>query len=325
MAKIVAVGGGTGLSILLRGLKEVSTEITAVVTVADDGGGSGVLREDLGMLPPGDVRNCILALANEEPVLQDLFQFRFQEGRLKGQNFGNLMIAAMTGISESFSSAIKKTSDIFAITGEVFPVSEDDLVLYAKLTDGTTIVGESNIPLEAIKRDKPIDKIWIEPSDARTHATIIDRIKNADVITIGPGSLYTSIIPNLLVDGIVEAINTCHAEVFYVCNMMTQPGETDNMTAGDHLKAIFKHTKLRKIHYIIVDSGEIDSEAKDRYKSEYAEHVVVTADDKIWFATNTIEMIEGHFIDIKKGYIRHDALKISQEIINHVERNYEKQ
>ena len=199
MVNIVAIGGGTGLSILLRGLKEVSTNITAVVTVADDGGGSGVLREDLGMLPPGDVRNCILALANKEPILQDLFHYRFEEGRLKGQNFGNLMIAAMVGISESFEEAIKKISDIFAITGEVFPMSEEDIVLYAQLSDGTTVVGESNIPHEVVKRGTPIEKIWIEPKDAKTYGVVIERIKSADMIVLGPGSLYTSIIPNLLV------------------------------------------------------------------------------------------------------------------------------
>ena len=247
MLNIVAIGGGTGLSVILRGLKEISTNITAVVTVADDGGGSGVLREDLGMLPPGDVRNCILALANKEPILQDLFQYRFEEGRLKGQSFGNLMIAAMVGISDSFESAIRKISDIFAITGEVYPVTEDDIVLYAKLKDGPIVIGESNIPLEVLKRGTEIEKIWIEPSDARTSEIILKRIKDANVIVLGPGSLFTSIIPNMLVTDICDAINESDATVFYISNIMTQPGETDMLTAGEHLELLMNNTNLKHV------------------------------------------------------------------------------
>lgn len=271
MVNIVAMGGGTGLSILLRGLKEISNHITAVVTVADDGGGSGVLREDLGMLPPGDVRNCILALANKEPILQDLFHYRFQEGRLKGQNFGNLMIAAMVGISDSFEAAIKKISDIFAITGEVFPVSEEDMILYARLLDGTIVAGESNIPLEVVKRGTAIDSIWVEPKDAKTYEVVLDRIKQADMIVLGPGSLFTSIIPNLLLHEVVEAINASSAPVFYVTNIMTQPGETGGFTAADHLDALLKHTALKKIDYLVANNGSISLETASRYFRESAE------------------------------------------------------
>lgn len=322
MAEIVALGGGTGLSILLRGLKEVSPNITAVVTVADDGGGSGVLREDLGMLPPGDVRNCILALANKEPILQDLFHYRFEEGRLKGQNFGNLMIAAMVGISESFEEAIKKISDIFAITGEVFPVSEEDLVLYAKLNDGKTVVGESNIPHEALKRKSAIHEIWIEPKDAKTHPLVIERIRNADVIVLGPGSLYTSIIPNLLVEDITQAINQSHASVFYVANIMTQPGETDGFSAGDHLEALLKHTPLKKLDYLVANTGKIERSVIQRYSLESSKPVILTDQDRKQLKAMNIQIIEGDFVDEKKGYIRHNAPLISKELIKRVEKVY---
>ncbi len=322
MIKIVALGGGTGLSILLRGLKEISSDITAIVTVADDGGGSGVLREDLGMLPPGDVRNCILALANKEPILQDLFQYRFEEGRLKGQNFGNLMIAAMLGISDSFESAIKKISDIFAITGEVFPVSKEDIVLFAKLRDGTTVVGESNIPLEVIKRGTPIEEIWIEPKDAKTYDMVVQRIQNADMIILGPGSLFTSIIPNLLVNEVVEAIEESSAPVFYIANIMTQPGETDGFTAGQHLEAILAYTKLSHVDYLVANVGLIDKETISSYTRESATPVLLTQADRKRLETLNIKVIEGDFVEEKKGYIRHNASMISGMLLSRVERVY---
>ncbi len=322
MVNIVAIGGGTGLSILLRGLKEVSSNITAVVTVADDGGGSGVLREDLGMLPPGDVRNCILALANKEPILQDLFHYRFEEGRLKGQNFGNLMIAAMVGISESFEEAIKKISDIFAITGEVFPMSEEDIVLYAQLSDGTTVVGESNIPHEVVKRGTPIEKIWIEPKDAKTYEVVVERIKEADMIVLGPGSLYTSIIPNLLVQEVIQAINGSDAPVFYVANIMTQPGETDGYSAIDHLEALYRFTELNHVDYLVANTGTIDSETVARYKRESAELVKFSTDERTFLESKGVEIIAEDFIEVKKGYIRHNASKISKKMIQYVEKIY---
>ncbi len=324
MVNIVALGGGTGLSIILRGLKEISTNITAVVTVADDGGGSGVLREDLGMLPPGDVRNCILALANKEPILQDLFQYRFEEGRLKGQNFGNLMIAAMVGISDNFEMAIRKISDIFAITGEVFPVSEEDLTLFAELVGGTIVAGESNIPYEVIKRKSKIERIWIEPTDARTSRQVVDRIKKADMIVLGPGSLYTSIIPNLLITGVVDAINECDASIFYISNIMTQPGETDGLSAGEHLKLIFKHTILNRVDYLVANSGVASDEIVSRYVNESAEMVKITEEDKTYLMNEKIGLIEGDFIDVKKGYVRHNASVISKELLAYIEKVYDR-
>lgn len=324
MTNIVALGGGTGLSILLRGLKEISANITAVVTVADDGGGSGVLRADLGMLPPGDVRNCILALANKEPILQDLFQYRFTEGRLKGQNFGNLMIAAMVGISDSFEEAIEKISAIFAITGEVFPVSEEDMMLCAELSDGAVVTGESNIPLEGIKRKKSIERIWLEPEDVSTYTGVIERIANADMIVLGPGSLFTSIIPNLLVKAVAEAINASGAPVFYVSNIMTQPGETDGYSAGDHVRALFKHTALQRLNYVVANTEALPESVLGPYLSESARPVHLTPEDRDYFNDAQITLIEGDFAETKQGYVRHDAPAISREMIRYVEKIYPK-
>lgn len=320
--KIVALGGGTGLSVILRGLKEVSNEVTAVVTVADDGGGSGVLREDLGMLPPGDVRNCILALANKEPILQDLFQYRFTEGRLKGQNFGNLMIAAMVGISDSFETAIQKISDIFAITGKVYPVTTEDIVLYAKLEDDTVVAGESNIPYEVMKRKSAISKMWIEPEDAQSIPQVISKIGEADAILLGPGSLFTSIIPNLLINEVCEAINNSSARVFYVSNVMTQPGETDHFTVKDHLNAILTMTKLKKIDVVVANDSAFEGISLEKYKTESAMPVALTEDDYAYCASHRIKVLSNDYTEVIKGYVRHNANAISKDIAKQVEKVY---
>ena len=225
--KVVVIGGGTGLSTMLRGLKQYTSHITAIVTVGDDGGGSGKLREDLGMLPPGDIRNCILALADTEPLMEDLLQYRFTEGSLKGQCFGNLFLAAMAGISENFEDAVQKMSSVLAVKGKVLPVTLDDMKLVAELENGETIEGESKIPSEVIVRETRIKKLAIKPIDAKPLEEAIKAINNADVIIMGPGSLYTSIIPNLLVKGIPEAICKSPAKkVYNFLMLMTQPGET---------------------------------------------------------------------------------------------------
>ena len=232
--KVVVIGGGTGLSTMLRGLKQYTSHITAIVTVGDDGGGSGKLREDLGMLPPGDIRNCILALADTEPLMEDLLQYRFTEGSLKGQCFGNLFLAAMAGISENFEDAVQKMSSVLAVKGKVLPVTLDDMKLVAELENGEIIEGESKIPSEVIVRKTRIKKLAIKPIDAKPLEEAIKAINNADVIIMGPGSLYTSIIPNLLVKGIPEAICKSPAKKVYISNVMTQPGETDGFKVSNH-------------------------------------------------------------------------------------------
>ena len=240
--KIVAVGGGTGLSTMLRGLKAFTSNITAVVTVADDGGGSGVLRQELGMLPPGDIRNCILALADTEPLMEQLLQYRFRGGKLNGQNFGNLFLAAMDGISSSFVEAVKRMSDVLAVTGRVLPVTLNDVTLCAELEDGSIVCGESQIGNRRQFNRCRIRRVYLEPSDAEPLDDVIDAINQADVIVLGPGSLYTSILPNLLVRGICPAIKRSSAIKIYVCNVMTQPSETEEYNVSDHIRALEEHS-----------------------------------------------------------------------------------
>ncbi len=317
--KIVVVGGGTGLSVLLRGLKQVTNNITAVVTVSDDGGGSGVLREDLGMLPPGDIRSCILALSNKEPILQELFQYRFPEGRLKNQSFGNLMIAAMTGISDNFEEAVKKISDIFAITGKVLPVTTDDVELVATLEDGTTVVGESNIPYTVVKKKSPIDQLNINPQDVKVLPEVLGELKEADVIVIGPGSLYTSIASNLLIDELRIGIRESQARVVYIGNVMTQMGETDGFGLKDHISVIESYLGHGVIDAVYANNGVIDSDTLDKYALEEAIPVIVTKEDEAYCEQQKIELIQDYYIETKKGYLRHDAKKIARRIVQDID------
>ncbi|WP_129596595.1 gluconeogenesis factor YvcK family protein [Anaerophilus nitritogenes] len=313
--KVVVIGGGTGLSVLLRGLKKYTANITAIVTVADDGGGSGVLREDLGMLPPGDIRNCILALANTEPIMEKLLQYRFLEGQLKGQSFGNLLIAAMNGISDGFEEAIKKINDVLAVTGKVLPVTTENITLYAKLKNGKVIKGESQIPLKAKEFESPIEKVFIKPSNVAALQDAVDEIFYADVIILGPGSLYTSIIPNLLVEDIKKAIKESLATKVYISNVMTQPGETDGYSVTKHIESILDYLKLDKIDYIFANNKEIPKETLEKYILDGAIPIKPSKEDYEYLKKNNIQMIEGSFVDIKKNYIRHDADKISKKII----------
>lgn len=310
--KIVAIGGGTGLSTMLRGLKIFTSNITAVVTVSDDGGGSGILREDLGMLPPGDIRNCILALARTEPILEKLLQYRFQEGMLKGQNFGNLFLAAMTGVCGSFEEAVKKMSDVLAVTGDVLPVTVDDVRLYAELEDKSLVFGECNIAVESKSRNKRINNVYIEPTEAQALPEVIQTIREADVIILGPGSLYTSIIPNLLVKGICDIIRESNALKIYVCNIMTQKGETDNYSAFDHIKAIEDHGGTGCIDYCIVNRSKIRGSLKKKYILDGAESVTI---DEYKLQKKGIKVIKADLIDAEKGLIRHHPQKLAATIL----------
>ncbi|AKN32862.1 hypothetical protein Ccar_19230 [Clostridium carboxidivorans P7] len=311
--KIVVIGGGTGLSTMLRGLKYYTSNITAIVTVADDGGGSGDLREDLGMLPPGDIRNCILALADTEPLMEDLLQYRFKDGRLKNQSFGNLFLAAMDGISSNFEEAVHKMSSVLAVTGKVMPVTLDNVILKAKLKNGTIVAGESNIPNEAIKQNTSIDKIFIEPKNAKPLKEAIDAIMEADAIILGPGSLYTSVIPNLLVKDIAEAVKKTNAIKLYVSNIMTQRGETDGFGVEDHIKAIFKHAGGEIVDYVVINIGRIDDELEDKYKEETSHLVKIDNIEEL--KRLNVNVIEGDFIRIKNGLIRHNSEKLASILI----------
>lgn len=310
--KVVAIGGGTGLSTMLRGLKQYTSNLTALVTVADDGGGSGVLREDLGMLPPGDIRNCILALANTEPIMQQLLQYRFQDGMLKGQSFGNLFLAAMDGISDSFEEAVKKMSDVLAVTGKVLPITLDDVRLCAETDNGNTILGEFNIGHRDLTDDSNIERVYFNQKNVKPLDEAIEAIMEADIVALGPGSLYTSIIPNLLVDGVCEALQKTKAIIVYVCNVMTQPCETQGYTLSDHIKAIEKHTKKGIIDFCVVNTASIPEELKERYLLDGAELVKVDYDvvEKMG-----IELITGDFKAVNNNLVRHDSNKLAKKII----------
>lgn len=317
--KMVVIGGGTGLSVLLRGIKKVTNNITAVVTVSDDGGGSGVLREDLGMLPPGDIRSCILALSNKEPILQELFQYRFPEGRLKNQNFGNLMIAAMTGISDNFEEAVKKISDIFAITGKVLPVTVDDVELIATLEDGTRVVGESNIPYSAVKKKSPIKSLGMMPQDVKVLPEVLLEIEQADVIVIGPGSLYTSIASNLLIEELREALAVSKGRVVYVANVMTQLGETDGFGLKEHVDVVASYLGDGIIDTVYANNGLVDEQILSKYAIEEALPVIVTPEDEAYCQAHDIELVQDDYIEIKKGYLRHDAEKLARRLVHDID------
>ena len=237
--RIAVIGGGTGLSTMLRGLKRYSSRITAIVTVADDGGGSGVLREELGMLPPGDIRNCICALANTEPTMDQLMSYRFTEGRLAGQSLGNLMLAALNDVTGSFVEAVNRMSDVLAITGRVLPVSSENVQLEAVFDDGSTVVGQSKIAVVKRGTGRRIDRVRLIPEYPDAIPEALDAIREADLVVIGPGSLYTSIAPNLITKDVAKAIVESPALKVYVLNVMTQPGETDGYSAADHIQALF--------------------------------------------------------------------------------------
>ena len=302
--KIVVIGGGTGLSTMLRGLKYYTSNITAIVTVADDGGGSGALREDLGILPPGDIRNCILALSDTEPLMEDLLQYRFKDGRLKNQSFGNLFLAAMDGISSNFEEAIKKVSSVLAVTGKVLPVTLDNVILKAKLKNGTIVAGESNIPKKAIEFNSPIDKIFIEPKGAHAVKEAVDAIKDADAVILGPGSLYTSIMPNLVFKDISTALQRTPAIVIYVANIMTQHGETDGYDVADHINAISKHVGKNVVDYVIANVGSVEN----------SKYNLVTLNEKR-IRNMGVEILKGDFINRENVITKHNTENLSASII----------
>lgn len=306
--KIVAVGGGTGLSTILHGLKEHTDHNSAIVTVADDGGSSGRLRQQFDMLPPGDIRNCLVALADAEPLMHKLFQFRFdKDSEFAGHNFGNLFITVMTRLTGDFEQAIKESSKVLAIRGHVIPSTLSKVNLVAKYKDGTQAEGEAKIPEAGI----PIDKVRLSPENNTATPEAIRAINDADIILLGPGSLYTSIIPNLLIREITEAIINSKALKFYICNIMTQHGETDNFTASDHLRVLIAHSHPRILEYCIVNNGAIPQNFIDKYKLEQAMPVQLDADKIRGLG---YKVIADNFVDIKE-VVRHDAKKLAKIIM----------
>ena len=262
--KIVVVGGGTGLSTMLRGLKRTTTNLTAVVTVSDDGGSSGRLQKELGVLPPGDIRNCLVALADDEALVTELFRYRFAEGEgLSGHSFGNLFLAAMTGITGNFDEAIKVSSRVLNVKGRVLPATLAVARLCARLVDGRVVEGESHIT----GARGVIEEVYLDPPGALPLDEVITAIREAHAIVLGPGSLYTSIMPNLLVERIAHEIEAASAVKIYVCNVMTQPGETDGYTAAAHVRAITRHTGAHLIDVAVVND-ELPRKLRDQYAEE---------------------------------------------------------
>lgn len=302
--KIVVIGGGTGLGTILRGLKEISSNLTAIVTVADDGGSSGRLRQEFGILPPGDIRNCLVAMADLEPLMESLMQYRFKgESDLDGHNFGNLFLAALTGITGDFEAAIKESSKVLAVRGQVLPATLEHVILRAELSDGTVVEGESQIS----KSNRPIRRVSLQPENVKPVPEALAAINDAELIILGPGSLFTSIIPNLLVADITRALKNSKALKVYVCNAMTQPGETDQYSASDHVGQIIDHAGDGLIDVAIVNTDKIPGEILERYAEENAYPVEPDIEN---IRALGIEPL-GEEIILKAHVIRHDARKLA--------------
>jgi len=307
--KIVAIGGGTGLAMLLTGLKEYSSNISAIVTVADDGGSSGRLRQQFDILPPGDIRNCLVALADASTMMRELFQFRFEEGSdLAGHSFGNLFITVMTRLTGDFEKAVRETSKVLALRGQVIPSTLDKVTLAARHKDGSVTEGEYKIPLARL----PIDNVYLKPEHPQAAPEAIKAIEEAEIIVLGPGSLYTSIIPNLLIKEITDKIVNSKAIKAYVCNVMTQPGETDGFTASRHIRALTQHSHARVIDYCIVNTGKIPGDILKRYESENAYPVL---NDRKIVENMGYRVIEDDTVFLESDMVRHDPLKLAKIIL----------
>lgn len=309
-ANIVVIGGGTGLSVLLRGLKTFPVDITAVVTVADDGGSSGRLRKELKIPPPGDVRNVLAALSEVEPLVEKLFQHRFENGNgLSGHSLGNLLLAGMTSITGDFARGVQEISRVLNVKGKVLPAANEEIILHAELEDGTFVEGESRIPLT----NKQIRRVFLEPENPEPLPETLMAIEKADLIVLGPGSLYTSVIPNLLVPQIANVIMQSKATKVYICNVMTQPGETDNFTAADHVQAIYNHVNAKFLDAILVNSQPIPFSYAQRYAKEGAKEVVV---DMLRLHHLGLRVVSEEILFFDNYYLRHDSIKLSQRLVS---------
>ena len=321
--RIVTIGGGTGLSTLLRGLKQYVAprrqnghnprypirDLVAVVTVTDDGGSSGRLRREYSILPPGDIRSCMVALSQDETLLSRLFDYRFASGKeLRGHSFGNLFLTALSNVTGDFTRAVRVSSEVLAIRGRIFPSTNQLVSLEAVLTDGKTIAGETRIG----KTRVPIRRVKLAPRKVRPLPEVLEAIATADLILIGPGSLYTSIIPNLLVSGVADAIKKSRATCVYIANLMTQPGETKEFTLTDHVRAIELHTGHKLLDWIIVNNRDIPEEIARRYRS-LGGATPVLADTKDLKRTG-LRYVSGDLLEAH-GVVRHDPAKLAQLLL----------
>ncbi len=305
--RIVAIGGGTGLSTLLRGLKRSTSNITAVVTVTDDGGSSGRLQKELGILPPGDIRNCLVALSDDEALVTDLFRYRFAEGEgLTGHSFGNLFLAAMTAVTGQFDRAVEESSRVLKIKGRVLPSTLAQVRLCAELGDGTIARGETNVSGSR----GPIVELFLEPRFAEPLPEVLAAIREADAIVLGPGSLYTSVLPNFLIDGITRAVSESGALKMYVCNVMTQPGETDDFTASAHVRTLLERTGAR-----VCDVAIVNDEPPRRLVDVYAEEGQAPVDDdRAAIAALGVRVVAANVIS-ETETVRHDPARLADVVL----------
>jgi uncharacterized cofD-like protein len=305
--KIVVIGGGTGLAALLRGLKEYTRNLTAIVTVADDGGSSGKLRHEMGIIPPGDIRNCLVALADTENIMDDLFSYRFDTGTLKGHSLGNLLLAGMADTYGDFQKGIEHIGKVFALRGNVYPSTLEQVVLVADLANGTSVKGETAVR-DTMGR---IKRVYLEPEDCHPMPEALQALEEADLIVLGPGSLYTSVIPNLLVEGLREKIREVEAPCVYVCNIMTEPGETDDYQVSDHLQAIVDHCGSGFVDVVLANNQEIPRHLLERYEAEGSYPVCGEASSVEWLGVKYVEtelLLAGETI-------RHDSNRLARELI----------
>ena len=307
--RIVAVGGGTGLSMLLSGAKNITNNLTAIVSVGDDGGSSGRLREEMGILPPGDIRHCITALADDEDLVNKLFKYRFTNGEgLEGHSFGNLFLTALYDITGDMVSAVRASSRVLSIRGRVLPSTLDDMKLVAEMEDGRIIHGESTIP----EAHGKIKRLFTEPANCKALPDVIQAIRDAELIILGPGSLYTSVIPNLLVKEISEEIIKSKAKKIYVCNIMTQPGETDNYTVSDHLKALIQHAGSNKIVDAVLVNDYLPDNLAGKYQEagSYPVKLDVPEVKKLGIKIFAKKLIQ----DSREGLVRHSSTRVARAV-----------
>jgi len=320
-ARIVALGGGTGLSAVLRGLKEYVAgpkrdgasrpigDLTAIVTVTDDGGSSGRLRREYSVLPPGDIRNCMVALSKDEHLLGELFQYRFPAGRgLAGHSFGNLFLTALTNITGDFSQAIQVSAQVLAIRGRIFPSTAQNVTLEAELENGVMVAGETNIS----RSRKPISRVRLVPRRVRPVREALDALRQADLILVGPGSLYTSIIPNLLVEEMVDVIANSRATRVYIANLMTQPGETQHYSVADHVRAIYHHTRPGLFDFVVINRRPVTPRLLRRYRAEGAEPVDPSIEELDQLG---LRYVTGNLLQ-EAGVVRHDQGRLTRLLID---------
>lgn len=311
--RLVIIGGGTGLSTLLRGLKLMPLDLTAIVTVADDGGSSGRLRNDLDIPPPGDIRNVMAALSDTEPLLAEMFQYRFKQSLdLDGHSLGNLMLAALTEITGDFANAVREMSRVLNVNGTVLPAANQLVTLHAELEDGTIVSGESKIPAYL----QPIKRVFLQPDDVQTLPDTIAAIEKADLIVVGPGSLYTSILPNLLVKDIRDAVLQASAKKIYICNLMTQAGETYRYSAEDHVQALYDHVGTSFLDGILLEEVRIPETVVKVYKKEKASPVEY---DEEQLERMGLAVFRRKITNIYGETVRHEPQKVAQWLYEYVE------